>query len=108
MDERCTSVYERLGKKSFGRMTADGWLAKAAGVVAAGRAQAALEAFVRRLKGWDGPERAYERCTCVYERCTRDWAKSFGRMTADGWLAKAAGVVAGGGHRPRWRPLGGG
>ena len=44
-------------------MTADGWLAKAAGVVAAGRAQAALEAFWRRLKGWHTQERAYERCT---------------------------------------------
>ena len=53
-----------FGPKNFRCMTADGWLAKGgAGVVAAGRAQAALEALLRRLKGWHRQERSYEMCT---------------------------------------------
>ena len=56
-------------------MTADGRLSKAAGVVASGRARAALEAFLRRLKGWHRQERAYETWTSVALAFTRDWAK---------------------------------
>ena len=80
-------MYERLGRKSWaqrGRRVA--WEGRRRGRV--GRAQVALEAFLRRLKGWHRQE-----------RYTRDWEKSFRCMTADGWLAKAAGVVAAGVRR---------
>ena len=55
-------VYERLGKKFSvhdGRWVAGEGRRRGRG----GRAQAALEAFWRRLKGWHTQERAYERCT---------------------------------------------
>ena len=109
---RCTSVTREIARecvrlgKNFWRNMADGWLAKAARV--AGRAQVALEALLRRMEGLHRYERAYERWTRVHESSREIGQESFWRMTADGWLAKAARVVEAGGHRAGWRPFGGG
>ena len=49
-----------------------------------------------------------ERYTRDYERMCEIGARNFGGNTADGRLAKAAGVVAAGAHRPGWKHFGGG
>ena len=96
MYESIREMYERLGRKVFGATTADGWLAKAAGVVAGGRAQAALEAFWRRLKGWHRQER-YTRDGREFPRDAREIGQEI--LGATRQIRRLAKAARGGGIR---------
>ena len=94
-----TRDYERMceiGQEILGATRLTWWrrTGRAGGLFAAVEGVAQAGAHVREM--W------------LHESLREIGQENFGRITADGWLAKAARVVAAGGHGPRWRPFCGG
>ena len=96
--ERCTRdtrEFTRDRARNFGRITADGVASGGRPRRGAGRAQAALEAPLRRLKGLHRYERCYERWTRVHESSREIGQEIFGASRQTGGCGQlAAGPAA--------------
>ena len=103
--ERCTRdtrEFTRDGARNFGRITADGVAGGGRPRRGAGRAQAALEALLRRLKGLTGRSARTRDVREIHGSLREIGQESFRRMTADGRLratGSRAGCGSGGGRR---------
>ena len=96
--ERCTRdtrEFTRDRARNFGRITADGVAGGGRPRRGAGRAQAALEAPLRRLKGLHRYERCFERWTRVHESLREIGQEIFGASRQTGGCGQlAAGPAA--------------